>query len=405
MGISKLDCTGCGLCANICPSNALAMLPYEDIPQNKNFEFLLKIKEKKDQINYTVKGTQYKKPLFEFSGACAGCGETPYIKLLTQLFGDKIAIANATGCSSIYGASFPSIPYKIPWANSLFEDNAEFGYGLLLSYSSNRRLLKKIMEEEINGPNKELFKKWLNNCDNYEITKTVYEEIDYKKSKIRNLKEFIIARDIWTVGGDGWAYDIGYSGIDHILSTNDNMKILVLDTEVYSNTGGQSSKASNRSSIAKFSSKGKENAKKDLARIAMCYPNVYVAQVSMGNMNAVIKAFKEADKHNGPALIIAYSPCITHGIKDGMETQIKEQKLAITSGYFPIFRYNAKTKEFNLDMKEPNFDLLDEFIDNETRFKALRVVNEAKAEELFKNLKEDVKNRYNYYKNFNIQNK
>ena len=404
IGISKLDCTGCSLCSRICPSGAITMEKVENVKDNNNFEYLNKTSEKSEQINNTIKGTQFKKPLFEFSGACAGCGETPYIKLLTQLFGDKIAIANATGCSSIYGASFPSIPYKIPWANSLFEDNAEFGYGLLLSYNRNRAKVKQIMEEELEGKNKELFTKWLNNYDDYKITKEVYENIDYTDSKLLPLKEYIISRNIWTIGGDGWAYDIGFGGIDHILSTNDNAKILILDTEVYSNTGGQSSKSSNRGSIAKFTSNGKENSKKDLARIAMCYKNTYVAQVSLANMNSVIKAFIEADKHDGPAIIIAYAHCINHGIKNGMESAIEEQKLAVNSGYYPIFRYNSKTKEFNLDMKEPDFDLLDRFIDNETRFKALKIVNEKRAEELFKKLKEDVKERYEFYNNMKKSN-
>ena len=404
MGISKLDCTGCSLCASVCPSHAITMEPFEKVKDNNNFEYLQKLSEKKEQINNTVKGTQFKKPLFEFSGACAGCGETPYIKLLTQLFGDKIAIANATGCSSIYGASFPSIPYKIPWANSLFEDNAEFGYGMILSYNANRAKVKKIMESELDTKNKELFKKWLDNYDDYNITKEVYDNIDYEVTELSNLKEYIIARNIWIVGGDGWAYDIGFGGIDHILSTNDNAKILVLDTEVYSNTGGQSSKSSNRGSIAKFTSNGKENAKKDLARIAMCYKNAYVAQVSLANMNAVIKAFVEADKHDGPAIIIAYSHCINHGIKAGMETAIEQQKLAVQSGYYPIFRYNGKTNEFNIDSKEPNFDLLDKFIENETRFQALKIVNEEKAEELFSKLKIDAKERYEYYKGLSNKN-
>lgn len=399
IGISKLDCTGCSICANICPSKAITMSHFDEVNDNNNFEYLLKVKEKNEQINSTVKGTQFKTPKFEFSGACAGCGETSYIKLLTQLFGEKIAIANATGCSSIYGASFPSIPYKIPWANSLFEDNAEFGYGMLLSYYSNRTKVKKIMEEEIDGKNKELIKKWLENYDNYNVTKEVYDSFDFNESKLKDLKDFIISRDIWIVGGDGWAYDIGFSGIDHVLSSNSRVKILVLDTEVYSNTGGQSSKSSNRGSIAKFTSNGKENNKKDLARIAMCYKNAYVAQISMANMNAVIKAFNEADKHDGPSIIIAYSPCINHGIKTGMESQIEEQKLAVSSGYFPLFRYNGKTKEFNLDSKKPNFDLLDKFIDNETRFSALKIVNEEKANILFQKLKEDVKERFEYYKN------
>ena len=402
MGISKLDCTGCGLCANICPAHAIEMKPFDEVKDNKNFEYLQKVSVKESEVNQTVKGTQFRRPLFEFSGACAGCGETPYIKLLTQLFGNRIAIANATGCSSIYGASFPSIPYKLPWANSLFEDNAEFGYGMLMSYNSNRNRVKTIMEEEINSKNSELFKKWLDNYDDYKTTKEVYDNLDYTDSKLKDLKEFIISRNIWIVGGDGWAYDIGFSGIDHILCSNTNVKILVLDTEVYSNTGGQSSKSSNRGSIAKFTSTGKENSKKDLARIAMTYKNVYVAQISMANMNSVVKAFNEADKHNGPAIIIAYSPCINHGIKGGMKTGIEEQKLAVQSGYFPIFRYNGITNEFTMDSKTVDFSLLDKFIENETRFRALKIVNEEKAEKLFDELKKDIKNRFDYYKSLEI---
>ena len=402
MGISKLDCTGCGLCASICPAHAIEMRPFDDVKDNKNFDYLQKVSVKESEVNQTVKGTQFKRPLFEFSGACAGCGETPYIKLLTQLFGDRIAIANATGCSSIYGASFPSIPYKLPWANSLFEDNAEFGYGMLMSYNSNRNRVKTIMEEEINSKNSELLKKWLDNYDDYKTTKEVYDNLDYTDSKLKDLKEFIISRNVWIVGGDGWAYDIGFSGIDHILCSNSNVKILVLDTEVYSNTGGQSSKSSNRGSIAKFTSTGKENSKKDLARIAMTYKNVYVAQISMANMNSVVKAFNEADKHNGPAIIIACSPCINHGIRGGMKTGIEEQKLAVQSGYFPIFRYDAITNEFHMDSKNVDFSLLDNFIENETRFRALKIVNEEKAEKLFDELKKDVKDRFEYYKNLEI---
>ena len=397
VGISKFDCTGCSICSNICPSGAITMIPFEEAKNNSNFDYLVnKVTVKNDQVNNTVKGIEFKTPLFEFSGACAGCGETPYIKLLTQLFGEKIAISNATGCSSIYGASFPSIPYKIPWANSLFEDNAEFGYGLMLSYNRNRTKVKQIMEKEKNGVNKELIKKWLENYDNYEITKEVYDNFDYTNSELSNLKDYIISRNIWIIGGDGWAYDIGFGGIDHVLSSNENIRILVLDTEVYSNTGGQSSKSSNRGSIAKFTSNGKENAKKDLARIAMCYKNCYVAQVSLANMNAVVKAFIEADKHDGPAIIIAYSHCINHGIKTGMETGIEEQKLAVNSGYYPIFRYDGKV--FTMDHKEPDFTLLDKFIDNETRFQALKIINEEKANILFDKLKEDAKERYEYYK-------
>ena len=397
IGISKLDCTGCSICSNICPSGAITMVPIEEVKNNSNFEYLTsKVSVKIDQVNNTVKGIEFNTPLFEFSGACAGCGETPYIKLLTQLFGEKIAISNATGCSSIYGASFPSIPYKIPWANSLFEDNAEFGYGLMLSYNRNRTKVKEIMEKEKDGVNKDLINKWLNNYDNYEITKEVYNNFDYSNSELSKLKNYIISRNIWIVGGDGWAYDIGFSGIDHILSSNQNVRILVLDTEVYSNTGGQSSKSSNRGSIAKFTANGKETSKKDLARIAMCYKNTYVAQVSLANMNAVIKAFTEADKHNGPAIIIAYSHCINHGIKSGMESAIEEQKLAVNSGYFPIFRYDGDT--FTMDHKEPDFSLLDKFIDNETRFQALKIVNKEKAEVLFTQLKEDAKERYEYYR-------
>ncbi len=406
IGISTYDCTGCSVCANVCPGKggekALVMKPFDEIKNDGGIEYLNKVTVKKDQVKNTVKGSQFNKPLFEYSGACAGCGETPYIRLLTQLFGDRITIANATGCTSIYGASLPSMPYKLPWASSLFEDNAEYGYGMLVATNTIRSRIKKIMEENVDkDSNSDLYKKWLENYDDYDITKEVYDNLDYSlNSELESLKEYIPSRSIWTLGGDGWAYDIGFSGIDHVLSSNDNVNILVLDTELYSNTGGQTSKSSSRGSISKFAAGGKKTAKKDLARIAMCYPNAYVAQIAMGaNMQQTINAFVEAEKHDGPSIIIAYATCINHGIKEGLEKTVEIEKLAVQSGYFPIFRYNPDEKKFTLDHKEPNFDLFFDFLDRQNRFAMLKSINSEKADELLNGLKEDAINRFEYYKN------
>jgi pyruvate-ferredoxin/flavodoxin oxidoreductase len=409
---SIADCTGCGVCANTCPGKkegkALIMTSIEE-ENNRGvqeaFDYLTTNVSHKNITNVnTVKGSQFEEPHIEFNGACAGCGQPAYIKLITQLYGDNCIIANATGCSSIYGGSAPSMPYTIPWANSLFEDNAEYGYGMVIANKTIRNRIKDIMEANINNVDEEtkvLFNKWLNNINDYHITKEVFDNLkdnDLPKELIP-LKDYIPSRSIWTIGGDGWAYDIGFGGLDHVISTNDNVNILVLDTEVYSNTGGQSSKSSKKGSIAKFTANGKRNNKKDLARIALSYPHVYVATVSLGaNMQQYIKAINEAESYDGPSLIIAYAPCIAHGIDGGLENSVKEEKLAVECGYFPLFRYNPTEAKFYLDSKEPNFDLYEDFLNNETRYSMLKLVNSDKASELLEANKNDAMRRFNYYK-------
>ena len=406
--ISVSDCTGCGLCIKNCPgkkdAKALVFNDYNLALKEKEqliFDYLDKnVSEKKEIDRTIISGSQFVKPKFAFSGACAGCGETPYLKLLTQLFGDHMIIANATGCSSIYGASMPSMPYSVPWANSLFEDNAEYGYGLLIGYNVIRNRLAKILEANLDNPNGDLFKEWLNNIDDYEITKKVYDSIDYSTapSEVVDLKDYLIKTSIWTIGGDGWAYDIGYSGIDHVLSSNDDVNILVLDSQVYSNTGGQASKASPKGAIAAFATSGKKTNQKDLARMALAYPNVYVAQVSMGaNMQQVVRAMWEAEHHKGPSIIIAYTPCISHGIEGGMVNSIDMEKLAVKCGYFPIFRYNPNFKEFSLDFTRVDFSKYESFLESQTRYKMLKVINPEHANELLEDQKKDSYDRFNYY--------
>ena len=399
------DCTGCSLCSSVCPgkmgNKAITMVKNEDSNRENN-----KIKGVKNKHLFPetiVKGLAFNKPLFKYSGACAGCGETPYIKMLTQIMGEGIIIANATGCSSIYGGSMPSSPYNLSWSNSLFEDNAEYGYGMGLSISIMKDKIEKIMNkniDKVSDKNKELFNVWLKNKDDYKITKEVMENIDYSEVKeLEAIKDYIPSKSVWIIGGDGWSYDIGFGGLDHVMSTNQNVNILVLDTEVYSNTGGQSSKSTRKGAVAKFAAKGKTTSKKDLARMMMGYPNVYVSQISMGaNMNQAIKAINEAKNHNGPSLIIAYAPCINHGIKGGMGNSMKEEELAVKSGYFPIFRYNSVTKEFNLDYKEPDFNLYGQFLANETRYKMISSVNLEMAKELLEDNLESAKERFEYYK-------
>ena len=406
VGISIKNCTGCGLCINTCPgmrgSKALTYNSLSDEIKNNEqeiFEYLdNNITDKKIFNELTIKGLEFKKPKFEYCGACAGCGEPAYIKILTQLFGDNLVIANATGCSSIYGGSAPVTPYSIPWASSLFEDNAEYGYGMLISNNLIRNRIKNIMENNMDNSNNELFKQWLNNYDNYEITKEVYNNLnDDIPKELKNLKDYIPTRNYWCIGGDGWAYDIGFSGIDHVLSSNDNINILVLDTEVYSNTGGQSSKSSNIGSIASFSTSGKRTNKKDLARIAMSYKNAYVAQISLGaNMMQAIKTLKEANDYPGPSLVIAYCPCISHGIKGGMSNSINIEKLAVECGYFPIFRRHP-INGFTLDSKRVDFDKYEEFLNFQTRYSMLKNINKEHADELLKENKENAKERYEYY--------
>ena len=398
IGISSKNCTGCGVCINTCPglrgNKALAFEKLKDSNNDKAFDYLVSnIKEKNIFKRETIKGSQLIKPKFSFHGACAGCGETAYIKLLTQLT-DGLVIANATGCSSIYGGELPNLPYSVPWANSLFEDNAEFGFGMLMGYETGKEKVYNYMKNNRNP----LFDKWLENSNDYKITKEVYDNIDYDKHpKLKELKNYIIAKNVWAIGGDGWAYDIGFGGIDHVLSSGANINILVLNTEVYSNTGGQASKATPEGMVAQFAFSGKKTYKKDLAKIAMAYPNTYVAQVSLGaNMMQTVKAFSEAIKHEGPSIVIAYCPCISHGNKKGMECSVEEEALATQCGYFPIFRYDGET--FNLDSPNPNFDLYDKFLNNQTRYTMLKTVNPDKANELLKLNKEEAIKRFNFYK-------
>ena len=404
VGISNEDCTGCGLCVGICPSHALTL--EENVkPTNELFE-----NHKNDQVfnKYTIKGSQLEKPKFEFSGACAGCGETPYIKLLTQLLGDKLVVANATGCSSIYGASAPCMPYSIPWANSLFEDNAEFAYGIHISYKQKRNRIRNIMLEtmDIVDTNiKELYNKYLENENDEKITTMVMNELNDSQipKELVELKSYMPARTVWALGGDGWAYDIGYNGVDHILHSNENIKILVLDTEVYSNTGGQASKSTKKGAVAEFADLGKKTSKKDLFKIAMGIENCYVASVSLGaNMMQTIKAFKEAEEHNGPAIIIAYCPCVEHGIKNGMINSIREEKLAVECGYTMLMRYHNDV--LYIDSAEPNFDKYESFLDNEVRFKSLRIKDPQYANIILNSQKENAVKRYNYYKKLENKN-
>ncbi|MBE6138678.1 MAG: pyruvate:ferredoxin (flavodoxin) oxidoreductase [Firmicutes bacterium] len=409
MGISIKDCTGCGLCIKTCPgkSTVKALISEQLDTELKNreqevFDYLSSnIKDKGLVPKTTIKGTQFAEPKFMFHGACAGCGEPAYIKLLTQLFGDSLIIANATGCSSIYGGSTPSMPYTVPWANSLFEDNAEFGLGILNATKVIRERVARIMNENLDNSNKELFNRFLENPSDYEVTKEVYENLNYEDcpKELVGIKDYIPKKVVWAVGGDGWAYDIGYGGIDHVLASNENINILVLDTQIYSNTGGQASKASPKGSIASFASNGKMNSKKDLARMALAYPHVYVATVSMGsNMMQVIKALREAALHDGPSIVIAYCPCISHGIEGGMTNSLDMSKLATDCGYAPTFHYNPSEEKFYLDSKNVDFDLYEEFLNRQTRYSMLKKINPEQAEELLKQNKENAIKRFEYYK-------
>ena len=403
IAISYKDCTGCGVCVNACPgklgNKALEMKPYdkEEFKQIE-FDYLEKhnLNEEKKLPMINVKNISLEEPKFEFSGACAGCGETPYLTNLTRMFKDNLIIANATGCSSIYSASMPSTAYSVPWASSLFEDNSEYGLGIKTAINLKREKIKKYMQDNKCA----LFKKWLDNMDDYTVCSEVQNKIDYTKHPyLEKLKDYIVPKSMWIIGGDGFAYDIGYGGLDHVLSTNENINILVLDTEVYSNTGGQSSKSSNIGSVASFTASGKKNYKKDLARIAMCYPHVYVAQTNIGyNSEQFLKVLEEANKHNGPSLIIAYSPCIEHGIKTGMEHSQSNAYLATKCGYFITFRYNPDTEKFTLDSKNVEFDKYDEFLMTENRYASLKQMDEEECNRLLEEQKKWAISRYNYYK-------
>ena len=407
ISVSEADCTGCGLCVNVCPGKsgqkALSLGQYEEEKQQEANHYF-------NQTNpsvypkFTIKGSQMMKPKFEFHGACAGCGETAYIKLLTQLYGEQIMIANATGCSSIYGGSAPSTPYSIPWANSLFEDNAEFAFGIHTSFQTKRNRIKEIMHQSMNLVTKDiqdLYQECLDNFDNYEITSRIQKELVNKviPMDLRDLLNDLPARTIVAIGGDGWAYDIGFGGIDHILSSEENIKILVLDTEVYSNTGGQMSKSSKIGAVAEFANLGKRAHKKDLFRIAMSYPNCYVASISLGaNMMQTIKAMKEAMEHQGPSIIIAYSPCIEHGIKGGMSCSLEEQQIAVNVGYNLLMRYKPEEEKLYLDSKEPNFENYHKLLEREVRYHALMLKDKELANQLLEDNKLTAMKRYNYYK-------
>ena len=430
MVISSLDCTGCGSCANVCPgkkgAKALTMEPAEStLEGQKYFDYAVELPEKTDVVakfkETTVKGSQFKKPLLEFSGACAGCGETPYAKLITQLFGDRMYIANATGCSSIWGNSSPSTPYTVnakgqgpAWSNSLFEDNAEFGYGMLLAQNALRDGLKEKVEavmanEKASDEVKEACQNWLDTfgCGATNGTATdklvsVLEGIDCDicKEIVKN-KDFLAKKSQWVFGGDGWGYDIGFGGVDHVLASGKDINVMIFDTEVYSNTGGQASKATPTGAIAQFAAGGKEVKKKDMASIAMSYGYVYVAQIAMGaDYNQTVKALAEAEAYPGPSLVIAYAPCINHGIKKGMSKAQTEEELAVKSGYWHLFRYNPALKAegkaaFSLDSKAPT-ESYQEFINGEVRYNSLKRANPEKAERLFAKSEQEAKERYAY---------
>ena len=408
IGVSMDQCTGCGLCSKICPGKkgekAINMKPVTEVKTEetiKESEYLYnEVKEKKPMGLNTIKGSQFARPKIEFPGACAGCGETPYLKLLTQLFGGELVISNATGCSSIYGGSIPATSYSIPWANSLFEDNAEFGFGIALADKLHKEKIKKVIYNNLKAiPNeyKEVVASYYKHTD-YESSCLLYESVkNIKLRELTEMKEFIKTKSFWIVGGDGWAYDIGYNGLDHVLSNKENVNILVLDTEVYSNTGGQSSKSSKVGSVAKFTATGKTVAKKDLAKIALTYPHVYVATVSLGaNPMQAIKAFTEAKNYEGPSIIIAYAPCIAQGLKAGMGDSIGEEKRATEAGYFPIFRRNPETGEFMLDSKA-DFSKYQEFLEGETRYASLASVNKDEKMNLYEQNQKNAEGRYEYY--------
>lgn len=430
--ISPLDCTGCGVCVDVCPvpGKALIMKPLESQEgQIANWDFAInEISEKKDVMSVeTVKGSQFVKPLMEFSGACAGCGETPYVKLATQLFGDRMIIANATGCSSIWGASAPSTPYTVnaegkgpAWANSLFEDNAEYGLGMAIAVRQIRDRLENLMKElltlDIPEDMKAPFRSWIagredakaSKAATLEILKVLDRNVSDSRAKeileeIRNRRDMLIKKSVWSIGGDGWAYDIGYGGLDHVLASGEDINILVLDTEVYSNTGGQSSKATPEAAVAKFAAAGKRTKKKDLGLMAMAYGYVYVAQVAMGaNNNQLVKAMVEAERYHGPSLIIAYAPCIAHGIKAGMGKTQDQEKRAVKAGYWHLYRYNPLLKNegknpFILDSKEPTESFKD-FLMSEVRYSSLKLEFPEIAEELYQKAEKDAKERYETYK-------
>ena len=407
VGVSLPDCTGCGLCSEVCPgkagAKALVMKMKTELKEEREAEYKYlfnEVKDKKDVMpTNTVKGSQFVRPKFEFPGACAGCGETPYLKLLTQLFGDRMIVANATGCSSIYGASTPSMPYSIPWANSLFEDNAEFGFGMRIADRARKAQIVSLIKNNMSEVKRSESSIYKNYCEeqSLENAEALLEVIDDTKVPgLLKFKDFILPRSVWMIGGDGWAYDIGYNGIDHVLANKENVNILVLDTEVYSNTGGQASKSTRYGAVAKFAAAGKETSKKNLAKMAMSYPHVYVGTISLGaNAMQAIKVMKEAEAYDGPSIIIAYAPCIAQGIIKGMKNSINEEKAATEAGYFPLFHYNPVAKEFKLDSKA-DFTKYEEFTLGEDRYRSLQKLNKD-GDRLLKLNKTQAEETYDYY--------
>jgi pyruvate-ferredoxin/flavodoxin oxidoreductase len=428
--VSPLDCTGCGNCVDVCPAKTKA-LEFKSLesqmPETTNWDYnIAKVSYKTNVIDRfkTFKNSQFAQPLFEFSGACAGCGETPYIKLLTQLYGERMMISNATGCSSIYGGTAPFTPYRPnvdgqgpAWANSLFEDNAEYGYGMAVAIGQLRkrmadRMRAAIKENMMNVATLDAMKVWVESMYDAEGSKAaslaliplLTKEKHETAKELLSLRQYLIKKSIWIIGGDGWAYDIGYGGLDHVIASGEDVNILVLDTEVYSNTGGQASKSTPVGAIAKFAASGKKVRKKDLGAMAMTYGYVYVSQVSMGaNNSQLFRTVKEAESYNGPSLIIAYAPCINHGLKLGMGKVEEEMDLAVKSGYWQLYRYNPVNgnegkNPFTLDSKEPEWSIFQDFLRSEVRYSSLQKMFPDEAEELFKAAEENAKWRYSNYK-------
>ncbi|PWD99009.1 pyruvate:ferredoxin (flavodoxin) oxidoreductase [Marinilabilia rubra] len=428
--VSVLDCTGCGNCADVCPSKqkSLIMKPLDSqMQETERWDYMSEKVSIKDNItpkSTNLKASQFAQPLFEFSGACAGCGETPYIKLITQLYGDRMMVANATGCSSIYGGSAPATPYCTDknghgpaWANSLFEDNAEYGMGMAVGVDKLRDRIERLMTEslsEVAADTKAAFEAWIEAKEDgektREVSNAVVKALENEKhavaKEILAIKDYLVKKSVWVFGGDGWAYDIGYGGLDHVIASGRDINILVMDTEVYSNTGGQASKSTPVGAVAKFAAAGKQIRKKDLGLMATTYGYVYVAQVAMGaNQNQYFKALKEAEAYPGPSIIIAYSPCINHGLKGGMGASQEESKKAVECGYWHLFRYNplleAEGKNpFVMDSKEPDWDKFQNFLKGEVRYTALMKSFPEQAEELFKAAQDNAKWRYNTYQRF-----